>query len=383
MSTRRLYFVSAEASGDQLAAETMASMRDLDPALDLIAASSRSQVPEIAEPAGIDLSDISILGWWDGIKALPRIQERARLVASDIIARQIDDAVLTDSWGFSLRVARHVKSEAPAIRCHKLVGPQVWASRPGRAKTVAALYDHVLCLLPTELDFYKRFNIRATLIGPPALNPSSEGSGDKFRHRYGLDPSDPICLICPGSRPSEIERVAPDLITAGRMLQRRFPGLRCVIAPQSGVSDLLRSKLPPQAGEVWIDTAADLRDAMASATLALACSGTITTELAVAGVPTLVGYRVSGFTYRIAKSGLMTAPYISLLNNAAGEEVLPEFLQGSLSPERLAQRVEVWMSSDIARSGQILRQSQALEQLRQTKKPASEIAARAILDFGQ
>lgn len=376
-----IYFVSAERSGDIFSRKVMEAIRCLDSAANIRATVSGDGNGMQAEISPIDLSDLSILGWIEAFAAFPRVKRKAQDVADDIVRTDPDLVVLTDSWGFTLRIAQLLRVEKPSLPLVKLIGPQIWASRPGRARNVARLYDLVCCVLPQELDHYRPYGIQSVHVGVPALDGISEGRADVARQGLGLPKHKDICLVCPGSRRSEMDRVAPDLIAAGRMFVSRRSEFALVIAPPPEFSEPLQNRLGRLEGEYWLPREVSLRDAMAASSLAFACSGTVTTELVAAGVPTMVGYRVAPLTYHIAKAGMLKSPYISLVNAAAGREILPEFIQNELTPQRLVAKAEDWLLQKDGLNCQREAQFSGLSLLQHNKKPASEIAARAILQL--
>ena len=376
-----IYFVSAERSGDIFSRKVMDAVLDLDSAAQFRATVSGNVNGMQAEISPIDLSDLAILGWTEAFAAYPRVKRKAQDVAADIVRTDPDLVVLTDSWGFTLRVAQLLRAAKPGLPLVKLIGPQIWASRPGRARTVARLYDLVCSVLPQELDHYRPLGIQSVHMGVPALDGTSVGRADVARKGLGLTEHMDICLVCPGSRQSELDRVAPDLIEAGRQFVSRRSEFALAIAPPPDLSELLQSRLGRREGEYWLPSEVSLPDAMAASSLAFACSGTVTTELVAAGVPTMVGYRVAPLTYHIAKAGMLKSPYISLVNAAARREILPEFIQNALTPQRLIAKAEDWLRQGDGLSKQREAQFSGLSLLQHKKKPASEIAARAILEL--
>lgn len=379
--SRHILLLSAETSGDIFGGEVATALREIDPEIKLSGIGGPNMDAAGIKLLDFDRSGVSILGWWEGIVSYQRILALAARAAEQILAERPDHLVLVDSWGFTLRVARAVRAIAPEIKLTKLIGPQIWASRPGRAKTVAETYDQVLCVLQRELAFYESLNIDARQIGHPAIDRFSEGDARAFRSRYGISDRAQLCLVCPGSRHSEIERVAPNLIASARLLKSRYPGLRIVVAPSKAVSEHCRQAVPPSPDEIWIDDQNELHDAMAAASVSLACSGTITTELACAGVATCVAYRVSPVTFALAKAGFMTTDYVSLLNVAAERAVMPEFLQARLQPNIVAETAGIWLANEDVRCAQVKAQTDALGLLSDIKTPASQMAARALLDL--
>ena len=140
-----LIFVSAEPSGDDLSVAVIQSLRTKLPDLEIKAIGGDAlETVELSSP--LDVSPLSVLGLFEGLKVYPQVVKLADAAADFIAANDPKAVVLVDSWGFMLRVAQRLKKRAPHIKLIKLVGPQVWATRQGRAKTLAKLVDHLLCI---------------------------------------------------------------------------------------------------------------------------------------------------------------------------------------------------------------------------------------------
>jgi lipid-A-disaccharide synthase len=321
-----------------------------------------------------------VLGLFEGVRALPRITRRANDIASLARRSRPAAAVLIDSWGFSLRVAHRLRKLTPPVHIVKYVGPQVWASRPGRARTLAGAVDHLLSTQSMDAPFYASLGLPVTFVGNPALTLDvSQADGERGRRSLGIGPLQPMLMVLPGSRPSEISRLAEPFGDATERLAQRFSDLAVVVPVASTVADQVRAavagwKVPVR----LIEDDATKLDAMAGCTAALAASGTVSTELALCGAPMVIGYRVGDMTYAILRR-LMLAKFITLLNIAADREVAPEFLQDRCTGEILAEALTPLLAEPARRAAQILAQTEALEQMGRGTGDPSERAAQAIL----
>ena len=197
--------VAAEPSGDLLAKEVVQKIRLDSPEAHISGIGGR-ELKSVGIDSPVDVSPLSILGFFEGIKAYGDVVRLADEAAAEIIKDTPDVVVLVDSWGFMLRVAQRVRAQAPDIRLVKLVGPQVWATRSGRAKTLASTVDHLLCIHDLEVPFYEPFGLKTTVIGNPAISRHVEGNGQRFREANGIPGDRQLVLVLPGSRPSEIKR---------------------------------------------------------------------------------------------------------------------------------------------------------------------------------
>lgn len=381
MSAPRIYMVAAETSGDLLAREVVEDIRRRNPDAH-ISGIGGGELASVGIESAIDISPLSILGFVEGLRAYGDVVRLADAAADAIIADDPDVIVLVDSWGFMLRVAQRVRLRAPNIRLVKLVGPQVWATRPGRAKTLASVVDHLLCIHDLEVPFYEPFGLKTTVIGNPAISRHVQGNGSSFRAGQSIPEDAKLVLVLPGSRPSEIKRVAPELVSAAKALKSNDPNLKIVFMPASNVATQFREDFPGIASWSIVSSNPGARyDAMAAANLALACSGTVTTELAMQDTPMIVAYKTGWITWALARGLLYSKTHITLLNIVSDDqEVVPEFVQTRLKSDLIAAAAQDWLTDPDKLSAQLDRQRIALDRMKEGDRDASEIAAGVILD---
>jgi lipid-A-disaccharide synthase len=375
-----LYLVAAEASGDLLAREVAEWVRRKAPDIQIDGIGA-DELAAIGIRSPIDISPLSVLGFVEGIRAYGDVVRLADAAAEDICTKNPRVVVLVDSWGFMLRVAQRVRARAPWIRLVKLIGPQVWATRPGRAETLAATVDHLLCMHDIEAPYYAPFGLKVTVIGNPALSRSGKGDGAAFRAAHGVPPDAPVLLVLPGSRRSEIASVAPVLISAARQIKHRRPDVRVLIQPAASIQEAFATRFPDVTSWAEVITDSFARyDAIAASDLALACSGTVTSEVAMQGTPMIVGYKTGWITWALARGLLYKKVHITLLNILNGDrEIVPEFVQTRFKAGLIAAKALAWFGEPAELAAQKARQSDALKALVHHGKPAAEIAADAIL----
>ncbi len=374
--------VAAEASGDNLGAALAKALASrLGRAVRFVGVGG----PRMAR-AGVQspfpIAELSILGLVEGLMAYPRVRRRAAETAELAVREAPDVAILIDSWGFTLRVAQQIRRRLPGLPLIKYVGPQVWASRPGRAKTLAATVDHLLTLHRFDAPYFEREGLATTFVGSTALTKSFRGADpSRLRAHIGAKPTDPILLVLLGSRPGEIKRLGPSFGEAVRRLAADHPTLK-VVAPVAGaVADQVQAQTATWPVQPLLIEDEDLKDdAFVAATCALACSGSVTTELALAGCPMVVGYRLGALTHAILKR-LITTRYITLFNIAAGREVAPELVQDRCTGAALAAAAAVLLNDPEHRRAQIDGQNAALEIMgRNEIGDPAERAADAVID---
>ena len=384
MSERPLtvMLVAAEASGDNRGAGLARALRRRlgDRVRFVGVGGARMRVEGVDSP--FDIAELSILGLLEGLLAYPKVVRRADEAAALAAREKPDVAVLIDSWGFTLRVAQRLRRQDPKLPLVKYVAPQVWASRPGRARTTAEWFDLLLTIHAFDAPAFEREGLKTVLVGDSTLATDFTGADPaRLRAEIGAGPDDPVLLVLPGSRPSEIERVLPAFEDAVNRLKVDRPGLHVVVPAAPTVADLVKARVAgwPHRAHV-VEGEGAKRDAMTAATVALACSGTVTTELAVAGCPMVVGYRLGPLTYAILKR-LIRTKYVTLFNIAAQDFVAPELIQDACNGPTLAREIARRLDDPELRRLQAQRQAEALLKMGRGGPDPNEAAATAVLEL--
>ena len=374
--------VAAEASGDALGASLARALKaKLGEGVRFVGIGGpKMAAMGIASP--FDIAELSVLGVFEGVMAYRRVVRRAREAAELARREQPDVAVLIDSWGFTLRVAHRLRAALPKLPLVKYVGPQVWASRPGRARTLAAAVDLLLTIHSFDAPYFEAAGLKTVFVGNQALAKDfTAADSARLRAHIGAGADDPILLILPGSRPSEVARMLPVFGEAVARLERDHPGLHLVLPVAATVAEAVKAGVAGWRSPPWlIEDDALKDDAFVAGTVALACSGTVTTELALAGCPMVIGYRLGPMTYQVLKR-LIRTPYVTLFNVAAGAEVAPELIQHACTGEALAAEVSKRLDDPAFRKRQAAAQSAALDRMGRGLSDPSEKAAEAVLAF--
>ena len=374
-----IMLVAGEASGDQLGGGLARALRArLGDRLRLVGVGGEAMAREgVTSPFSI--SETSVLGILEGVLALPRIQRRADDTAAIAASEHPAIAVLIDSWGFTLRVAQRLRRQDPDLPLIKYVGPQVWATRPGRAKTLAKTVDHLLSIHSFDAPYFEQAGLRTTFVGATALSLDLSGADPaRLRAYVGAREDQTIVLVAPGSRPAEIDRLAKPFAGALVRLAARRPDLCFVLPAAATVADEVRRA--NWGAAIHIVEGDELKyDAMKAATVALACSGTVTSELAMAGCPFVVAYRTSWITF-LAYRAIYQQKFITLLNIAAGEAVAPEFIQAACTGAALARAVDERLNDPALRARQIALQNATLAKMGRGGRDPAELAADVVMD---
>jgi lipid-A-disaccharide synthase len=376
--------VAVEASADTLGAGLARALRaKLGDAVEFVGVGGAKMAAEgVHSP--FDIADLSLVGLFEIAGAVPlalrRLEQTVRLAE----AEKPDIAVLIDSWEFMWRVGRRLRLRMPQIALVKYVAPQVWATRPGRARVVARLFDRLMTLFDFEIRYFEAEGVATTSVGNPALRRDiSRADPARLRAMIEASPDDPILLVLPGSRPSEIKRVLPAFEDAALRLAAARPDLHIVVPAAETVADQVKARVAGWGRRAHVvEGERDKLDAMRAATLALACSGTVTTELAVAGCPMVVGYRGHPATALVARAIIRTR-YFTLFNIAADEEIAPEFLQERCDGPELAAAVSVLLDDPSRRLAQVAAQTAALVKLGLSGPDPFEAAAAVVIDLAR
>ena len=326
-----IYLIAGEQSGDVLGARLMRAILRRSPDA-AFAGIGGAAMEALGLTSLFPMGDLALMGLLEVLPKLRVLRARLAQTTADIAARKPDVVVTIDSPGFTLRVLRAIRPLG-IPRVH-YVAPQVWAWRENRVKNFPGLWEKLLCLLPFEAAFFARHGLPAQFIGHPILEIGcGKGDAARFRARHGIDPDARILIVMPGSRRTEVRRLLPILeATLDRLPEKMIP-----VIPLAGpVADFVTfharawKTLP-----VLIAGEQDKFDAFAAASAALTKSGTSSLELALAGVPMVVTYRLNPITHAIVKQ-MATVKYASLLNLLAGREIVPELLQYQGTPAKLA-----------------------------------------------
>jgi lipid-A-disaccharide synthase len=337
-ATLDVFLVAGEESGDHLGADLMRALRRRTGGKVKFAGVGGRAMAAEGVTSLYSIDDLPIIGFMAIPRRLPNILRRMRETARAVVAARPHVLVIIDSPGFTRGIARRVRAADPAIPIVEYVSPSVWAWRPGRARVMRAYIDHILALLPFEPEVHQRLG------GPPCTyvgHPLAERVGDlrpnteEAQRRLAAPP---VLLVLPGSRTGEIKRLLDIFAGAVAEVARRIGPLEVVVPTVTHLRDpiVAASAHWPVRPRVVVETA-DKQAAFRVARAALAKSGTVTLELALAGVPMVGAYKVSTIEYlAVGWSIAKRIPSVILANLVLGETVIPQFLQHDCTSGRLA-----------------------------------------------
>ena len=345
-----VYLVAGEHSGDVLGARLMGALRAARPELRFAGIGG----PRMAA-AGLHslfpMHELAVMGLLEILPRLRLLRRRLAETVADVRARRPDVVVTIDSPGFTLRLLKQLRGAA-FPRVH-YVAPQVWAWHEQRVKTFPGLWDRLLCLLPFEEQFFAGHGLPARFVGHPVLESGAgEGDAGRFRARHGLAADARVVVLMPGSRRSEAPRLLPVFGDMLALLAPDMPGLVPVVPIAAAVAATVgRATARWRVKPLIVTDLDDKHDAYAAASAALTKSGTSTLELALAGVPMAVAYRVNPITAAIARR-MIRVPHVAMVNLLAGRRIVPELLQQDCTGPKLAATLRALMQDGAAADAQ-------------------------------
>lgn len=379
----RLMFVCGEPSGDRLGAELMAGIHALSADVQIVGVGGPAMAAQGLHSL-FPLDDTAVMGLREVVPRIPAILRRVREAADYAMRNSPDAVVLIDSPDFTHRIAQRLKRLAPHIPTVNYAAPQVWASRSYRARKMAHYFDLVLALLPFEAKFFEAHGLRAVFVGHPVIERATlMKGGDVLRARLGIAPGAPVLAILPGSRMNEVRLLLPPFREAVALLRAKVPDLVCVLPTVDHVSAYVREHARNWPSPLHIvEGDVDKFSAFDAATAALAASGTATTELALAGTPMVVAYRLGALTYALARP-FVNVRYITLANILLDRPAVPEFIQSACTGTVLADALSQLLANAEARDHQKRDLAEAVKKLGVGGDRPSIRAARALLEFAR
>ncbi len=387
IKSKRYFIIAGEASGDMHGADLMRAMIALEP---------DSQYYGIGGPEMVALGletiaraeDMAVIGVAEVLKRLPFFFRVMKRVQRAIQAWKPDVIILIDYPDFNMQLAKRLrKSNIPVMY---YITPTLWAWRENRIKILRKYVDKLLVIFPFEEGYYSERGVVAEFVGHPIMDePEPSLNREQFMTSLGLDPDRPMLTLYPGSREQELLRLLDIFYQAGEMVKEELPDLQIVL----GLARGLQIDLVPEYMRSNLTISHDHpRMAYRYADAAIVASGTATVEGAVWGIPMVVVYKVSSFTWWLGKL-LVKTPWIGMVNILAGKEIVPEFLQDRALPNPIANALLPYFHDDdfhqltlhnlnAVRQSLLPPKTQSVEGIPEWKDLTSSVrAAKSILEY--
>ncbi len=325
-------FISAiEPSGDVLGAELMRAMRTLNPKIQFFGLGGPLMAQE-GLTSLFPIQDLTLMGFLEVLPKLGMIFKRIRQTVEYISDLQPDAVLTIDGLGFHKRVIKKIQSMRSRIPFIQYVAPAVWAWKPGRAKKMAALIDKLLVIFPFEPPYFEAHGLSTVFIGHPVTErfPLKSVSFYKDDHTQ--------IVLLPGSRIQEVKRHLPVFLKAAEKIAKVIPSCRFILPTMENLMPIMENDLKDSPLPIHIITDAEEKyRSFQESHFAIAASGTVSLELAMAQLPAVIAYKTSPLTYAIAKR-LARVPYICMVNILINRAVVPELIQHDCTPEHIAER---------------------------------------------
>lgn len=374
----KIFIIAGEASGDKLGESLITSLKQQYPDAEIRGIGGAGMMAAGMDKSLFAMDQLSVMGL---AEVLPRIPKFINLIAMAVQAIRVfdPDVVITvDAPDFSFRVQKKIKALKLRAKQFHYVAPTVWAWRAGRAAKVKQFLDGMICLFPFEPIYFEREGLRSISVGHPMVSSGLlEGNGERFRQAHNIPASQKVLGIFCGSRTSEVRNLAPLLIEVAQRTQQTHPDLICVVPTLPKWKDELEKMF--KAASVQAIITADPTekwDAFRAPDVAIAVSGTVALEIALAGVPHIIVYKMNNLTWEIIRRVVKTK-FAHLGNVLLGHLVYPEFLQDNATIENITPAIETLLSSDMERKVQTESSKKILHLLQpnQNEKAADRAAA--------
>jgi lipid-A-disaccharide synthase len=379
-----IYIIAGEPSGDLLGGRLMAGLKARAGADVRFAGIGGEAMRGEGLDSLFPMAELTVMGLVEVLPRIPGILRRVRETLADIEAKRPDAIVTIDSWGFTGRIQKGCQKRFPHIPRIHYVAPMVWAWKPERAKKLAGVLDLLMTLLPFEPPYFEKEGLRTVHVGHPVVESGAErGDGAAFRARHAIPEGAEVLVVLPGSRRSETGRLLPVFAETLGLLADQRPDLTVVVPTVETVAEVVR-----EAAAGWplktivVENRAEKYDAFAAGTAALAASGTVALELALAGLPTVITYRVAPLTAFVAQRFMgLKIKWATLVNMVMDRAVMPEFLQDDCRADKVAAAVAALLDDQSGRAARRADMAEAMARLGYGGTSPSDRAAATVLDF--
>jgi len=375
-----IFIVAGEPSGDALGGSLIAALRQRTGTNLRVAGVGGERMREQGLDSLVPLDDLAVIGVAEVLPRAPLILRRVRETVAAVRALKPDAVVTIDSSGFSWRIAQRLRRQGESLPLIHYVAPMVWAWRPGRARRIARWYDHLMALLPFEPPYFQRAGLSCSYVGHPIVESGADrGDDERFRAEYGLVQGEVLICVLPGSRGGEVRRLLPIFGAALERLAQVIGPFRVVAPTVATVATQVAAAARSWPGApILVQQPRDKYDAFAASSAALAASGSVALELAMARLPMVVCYRLNPMTEAILDR-VVKVRQVNLVNLLLERPVVRELLGGECTPEQLAAEVARLVQDEQVRASHLAGYDEAMRRLGAGDRSPSLRAADQVL----
>jgi lipid-A-disaccharide synthase len=375
-----IFVVAGEPSGDVLGAELIRALRQRTGGQLRVAGVGGERMREEGLDSLVPLADLAVIGVAEVLPRAPLILRRVRETVAAVRAQRPDAVVTIDSSGFSWRIAQRLRRSGETLPLVHYVAPMVWAWRAGRARRIARWYDHLMALLPFEPPYFERVGLACSYVGHPVLDSGADrGDGARFRAAHGLGADQLLISVLPGSRGGEVRRLLPIFGAALARLEGLVGRFRVVVPTVATVAAVVAETARKWPGDpIVVHGAQDKYDAFAASRAAVAASGTVALELAMARLPMVVCYRLNPATEALLDR-VLKVRQVNLVNLLIERAVVRELLRGDCTSDLVAAEMARLIRDERVRADHIAGYDQAMRRLGADGRSPSLSAADRVL----
>jgi lipid-A-disaccharide synthase len=377
-----IFVITGEPSGDALGGALIAALRQRVGDGLRVAGIGGERMRQQGVDSLAPLSEFAVNGIAEVLPRAPTILRRIRQTIATIKQQKPDAVVTIDSSSFTWRIAHGLRRRGESLPLIHYVAPMVWVWRAGRARHIARWYDHLLCLLPFEPPYFEQAGLASSVVGHPVIE-SGAGSGDagRFRAAHGIAPETMVLSVLPGSRGGEVRRLLPMFGAALREVEKAVGPFRVAIPTVETVADQVALGVRDWPGDPIVVRGDQQKyDAFAASRAALAASGTVALELAMARLPMTIAYRLNPITEFLANR-VFKIGNVNLINLILGKTLVTEYVRGDRSPVRIAATLVELIRDDRVRAAHLDGYDQAIRHLGSDDLSPSLKAADKILEI--
>ncbi len=381
----RVFIIAAEESGDRLGSAIIKGLVDAKPDIAIAGIGGTGMRSAGLKESLFPMTELSLMGIAEIVPKIPHMLKRINQTVEAIETLQPDVVITIDGPEFCFRVQKKLQKLENRPKQVHVVAPSVWAWRPGRAEHIAQFLDAIICLFPFEPPYFEREGMDAFYMGHPFLESLSQ-MPDKAqsRHALGLSANETAIGVYCGSRTQEVKKHSDIFLQSLKRLEETHPGksLQLIFPTLPHLVETLKAKAEDfkfKNDPVFVTNQAEKKAIFKGLDMAVAVSGTVGLELALSGVPHIIGYKLNKLSYQIIKR-LVRIDHAHLANIMLGNEVVPEYLQDECNSDNLYKGLErLLMQPDVA-----AKQKEGFERLihiLQTPKAPSQGSAEFILNL--